>query len=71
MHDIAELESRSLPGVLVATTEFVTAAQAQSTALGIEPRRVHIPHPIQDRTDDELVALADDWVDRIVAELTV
>ena len=70
MHDIADFEGRSIPGVFVATTEFVDAAAAQSRALGIEPRRVFIPHPIQDRTDDEVRTLAADAVDEIVAALT-
>lgn len=57
-------------GVFVASTEFVDAAIAQSTALGADPARVFVPHPIQDRTDDEMRALADAAVDDIVAALT-
>ena len=57
-------------GVFVASTEFVEAAAAQSTALGADPARVFVPHPIQDRTDDEIRALADAAVDDIVAALT-
>jgi hypothetical protein len=30
---------------------------------------VFVQHPIQDRTDDELKALADDTVDQVVAQL--
>ena len=45
--------------VFVASTEFVEAAAAQSLALGADPARVFVAHPIQDRTDDELRALAD------------
>ena len=45
--------------VFVASTEFVEAAEAQSVALGADPARVFVAHPIQDRTDDELRALAD------------
>lgn len=54
----------------MATTEFVDAAAAQSTALGIDPRRVFVPHPIQDRTDDEVRTLAEAAVDDIIAALT-
>ena len=67
MHDIADLEGRGLPGVFVASTEFIDAAAAQSRALGIEPLAVYVPHPIQDRTDDEMRALAEAAVDEIVA----
>ena len=67
MHDIADLEGRGLPGVFVASTEFVDAASAQSTALGFDPARVFVAHPIQDRTDEEMAALADAAVDEIVS----
>jgi hypothetical protein len=70
VHDIADLEGRGLPGVFVASTEFVAAADAQAAALGFEPARVFVPHPIQDRTDAELAALADAAVDEIVRAIT-
>lgn len=70
MHDIADLEARGLPGVFVASTEFVEAAAAQAEALGFDPARVFVAHPIQDRTDDEMRALADAAVDEILAALT-
>ena len=71
MHDIVDLERRGLPGVFVATTEFVKAAEAQSTSLGFPTMaRVFTPHPIQDRTDDEMRAYADAAFDEIVAAIT-
>ena len=70
MHDIVDLERRGLPGVFVASTEFVDGAEAQATALGFDAARVFVPHPIQDRTDDEMVALADQAIDEIVAAIT-
>ena len=70
MHDIAEFESRSIPGVGVASTEFVPAAAAQAKSLGIDPNMVFVPHPIQDRTDEELRTLAEDAVERIVEAIT-
>jgi hypothetical protein len=70
VHDITDLESRGLPGVFVASTEFVEAASAQSSALGFDAAAVFVPHPIQDRTDDEMRALADGAIDAIVAALT-
>lgn len=69
MHDITDLENRGLPGVFVASTEFVTAADAQARSLGFDPARVFVPHPIQDRTDDEIAALAVGAVDEILALL--
>ena len=38
--------------------------------LGYDPAYVWVPHPIQDRTDDELHALAERHVDEILAALT-
>ena len=69
MHDITDLEGLGLPGVFVASSEFVDAAAAQSAALGFDAARVLVPHPIQDRTDDELRALADAAFAALVAEL--
>ncbi len=67
MHDIAELETRGLPGVFIASTEFVAAAETQARALGVDPARVFVPHPIQDRTDDEIRALAEAAADEVLA----
>jgi len=70
VHDIVDLESRGVVGMFVASTEFIDAAATQAAALGADPARVFIPHPIQDRTDDEMRALADAAVDDIVKALT-
>lgn len=70
MHDIAGLEGRGIPGVGVASTEFVQAAAAQSKSLGFDPAMVFVPHPIQDRTNDELRALADAAVDQILRSIS-
>ncbi|MBM3828663.1 MAG: hypothetical protein FJW09_08480 [Actinobacteria bacterium] len=71
MHDIVDLERRGVPGVFVASSEFVSAADAQSTSLGFpDVARVYTPHPIQDRTDDEIRAYADASLDEIVAAVT-
>jgi hypothetical protein len=70
VHDIADLERRGVPGVFVASTEFVDAADAQARALGIDVRRVFVAHPIQDRTDDEMRALADTALAAVLDALT-
>ena len=71
MHDISELELRGVPGMFVASDQFVDAANAQSTSLGFASvARVFTPHPIQDRTDDEMVAYADAAFDDILASIT-
>ncbi len=70
MHDIAELESRGVAGVGVASTEFVQAAALQSKSLGFDPAMVFVAHPIQDRTDDELRALADAALPEILRRIS-
>jgi len=70
VHDIVDLEARDVPGVFVASSEFESAAIAQSRALGFDTAFVLVAHPIQDRTDDELRALADGAVDAVVTAVT-
>lgn len=70
MHDIADLEGRGIPGVGVASTEFIAAAAVQSKSLGFDPALVFVAHPIQDRSDDELRALADQALGRILQALS-
>ncbi len=57
--------------MFVASSEFVTAADMQSRSLGYSAMaRVFTPHPIQDRTDDEMRAYADAAFDDILAAVT-
>jgi hypothetical protein len=70
VHDISDLEARGVPGVFVASTEFEEAAATQSAALGFDPAAVFVPHPIQDRTDEEMVALADGALEAILRAIT-
>jgi hypothetical protein len=71
VHDITNLEASGIPGVFVATSEFESAAIAQGTALGFDPPRVLVPHPVQDRTDEELISMADDALDEVIEALTL
>ena len=71
MHVIVDLERRGIPGVFVASSEFISAADVQSRSLGFpDVARVFTPHPIQDRTDDEMRAYADAALAEIVAAIT-
>ena len=42
----------------------------QSKSLGFDPAMVFVQHPIQDRSDDEMRALADQAVEPILRALT-
>ena len=69
MHDTVDLEARGVPSVFVATVEFIDGAIAQARALGADPAAVYVEHPIQDRTDAEMTAIADQAIDEILASL--
>jgi len=66
---MTELEARGIPSVYVASAEFVEAGAAQASALGFEPAAVFVAHPIQDRTDAEIRALADGALEEILSRL--
>ena len=59
-----------MPGVFIASDVFVDAAEAQAKALGVPTARFFVAHPIQDRTDEELVALADQAYAAVLAAVT-
>jgi len=67
VHDIVDLEARGIPSMFVATREFVDGAQRQAKALGFDPAAVYVSHPVQDRTDAEMTAMADQAFAAIVA----
>lgn len=64
------LDARGIPGVSVVTTGFTDAVAAQSQALGFEPAIVYVPHPIQNRTAEELDQIADRAIESALALLT-
>jgi hypothetical protein len=70
LRDVIEFEALGRPGVLVASDAFAQAAANQVQLLG-QPRLAYAlaPHPIQDRTDDELRAMARDLGDQVLAAI--
>lgn len=55
---------------MIASDVFVDAAEKQAAALGLpEVRRIFVPHPIQDATDDEMRAKADAIVEQVIDAL--
>jgi hypothetical protein len=70
VHDSVWFETNKKPSVVIASSEFIDAAQKQADALGLpEVRRVFVPHPIQDATDDQMRAKADAIVNHVIAAL--
>jgi len=71
VHDFAALEAQGVIAAFVASTEFVLASDVQARALGYrEVPSVFVPHPIQDRTDAEMRALAEQACARIIQAVT-
>ena len=66
---MAEIEIRGIPTVYVATVEFVDASERQETALGTDLASVFVDHPIQDRTNEEMLGIADRYCDEILEKL--
>ena len=62
-----DLEKRGVPGGFVASSEFIEAANAQAESLGFDPHRVFVGHPIQDRTNEEMQALAEEAFEDVLA----
>ena len=57
-------------GIFLASAAFADAARAQGEALGFPALFVLVPHPVQDRTDDELRATAERVYPDVVSALT-
>lgn len=55
---------------MIATTAFEEAAKSQGKALGFDPAIVYVPHPIQDRTDEEIRAIADQALEPVLDMIT-
>lgn len=73
MHDIASLEGQGVVGAFVASSEFIDGARAQSRSLGYDDGgvpAVFVPHPIQDRTDAEMRAIAENALDDVLAAVS-
>lgn len=64
------LDGRGVPGISVVTTEFRDAVEAQASALGFDPAVLYVPHPIQNRTPEELKKIADDIIEPALKMLT-
>jgi hypothetical protein len=72
LHDTIRLENMGIPAVAVATTEFITPARAQASALGRPGfEAIYVQHPIQDQTPDQIAARADAVIEEIVRKLTI
>lgn len=72
LRDVVEFEALGCPAVLIASDAFADGAARQAVELG-QPslRRAFVAHPVQDRTDDELRAMATGIADEVVAAISL
>jgi len=70
VHDIADLERRGVVGVFLASEAFADASRLQGEALGFAAPFVLVPHPVQDRTDRELLVVAEQAYPGVLAAVT-
>ena len=68
-HDLNDLDKKGLAGVSVLTTEFEQAFESQKKAIGIDAAAVYVPHPLQNKTTEELHVWADQAIDKILAAI--
>jgi hypothetical protein len=70
VHDLVRLERRGIPTAGIGTLPFADEALEQARLLGMpDLRMLLIPHPVQLLSPEELDALADDIVDRVLKHL--
>jgi len=65
-HDLNDLDKKGVAGVSVLTTEFEQAFNSQKSAIGLAAAAVYVPHPLQNKTTQELHGWADRAVDEIL-----
>jgi hypothetical protein len=71
VHDFVALEGQGVITAYIASSEFIAAGATQAEALGYpEVPSVFVPHPIQDRTDDEMRALAEQSLAAVLRAVT-
>jgi hypothetical protein len=68
-HDLNDLDKKGVAGVSVLTTEFLQAFESQRATIGLDAASVYVPHPLQNKTTQELHAWADKAVDEILGAI--
>ena len=69
-HDLNDLDNLGVPGVNVLTTEFREAFDKQTAKIGFGGASVYTPHPVLNRSTEEIHAFADGVFDEIIAAIT-
>jgi hypothetical protein len=71
VHDTIELEKRGIPATVIITQAFSNACVFQFRGKGMEGHPyVELPHPISNLKREQMQALALEYVDQVVRQLT-
>ncbi len=68
-HDLNDLDNLGIPGVNVLTTEFKQAFEQQCTKIGFDGASVYTPHPVLNRTTEQIHEFADSVFEEIRAAI--
>lgn len=69
-HDLNDLDARGVPGVSVLTEEFRSAFAGQCETIGFDGASIFVPHPVQNRTTDQLHAMAENVIEDVICAIT-
>ena len=70
-HDLNELDKLGVPGVNILTQEFQKPFDGQCEKIGFKGASVFTPHPMQNKTTEELHAFADLVFKAIIEAITL
>jgi hypothetical protein len=68
-HDLVDLDRRGLAGVSILTEEFRPAFGQQCSAIGFDGASLYMPHPMQNRTTEELHRFAEQVFEKVLGTL--
>ncbi len=69
-HDLNDLDNLGIPGVSILTEEFRNAFNGQCEKIGFEGASIFTPHPMQNKTREELHAFADNVFEEVINKIT-
>ncbi len=69
-HDLNDLDQLGIPGVSILTDEFREAFSGQCEKIGFDGASIFTPHPMQNKTTEELHEFADSVMEEILTKIT-
>ena len=68
-HDLNDLDNLGIPGVSILTEEFRHAFAQQCSKIGFSGESIYTPHPMQNRTTEQLHEFADNVFDQVLGAI--